>query len=170
MSGFQIDVTKLFWIGGEADDPEDLCLHGHAVAMIGDRRLEYEDATVSATALYLLKTLTEDHIIYKDNQMLPCCGFFLIPNDEGTEVSISGCPNGVDWTVRHEDGMVRLILEDGYTVSAEPEAYRREVYAFADKIRDFYNASAPKMLPKVDWERKGYLAFWAEWNRRRNGE
>ena len=29
------------------------------------------DATVSATALYLLKTLTEEHIIYEDNQMLP---------------------------------------------------------------------------------------------------
>lgn len=29
------------------------------------------DATVSATALYLLTTLTEEHIIYEDNQMLP---------------------------------------------------------------------------------------------------
>lgn len=169
MAGFHIDVTDLFWIGGRVDDRADLCLHGNAFAVIGDRRLEYDDATVSATALYLLKSLTEDHIIHEDNQMLPCCGHFLIPNDEGTEVSISGCPNGVDWTVRHADGMVKLIMEDGYTVSIEPEEYRRAVYAFADRIEAFYKTSSAKILPEDDWERRGYQTFWNEWHRRRGG-
>ena len=58
------------------DDADDLCLHGHAVAYIGNRKLEYE-CTVSATALYLLKSLTEDHIMCEDNQILPCCGFLI---------------------------------------------------------------------------------------------
>lgn len=52
MGIFKIDVDNLTWIGGQVNDAEDLCLHGHAVAIIGDKKLEY-DATVSATALYL---------------------------------------------------------------------------------------------------------------------
>lgn len=76
MGFFSISATDLKWINGSKDDPEDLCLHGHAIAVIGNRKLEY-DATISATALYLLKSLTEDHIIHDDNQMLPCCGFSL---------------------------------------------------------------------------------------------
>lgn len=61
MGKFQIDATKFYWINEEADDPEDLCLHGHVVVSIGDLKLE-DDCTVSATALYLLKSLTEDHM------------------------------------------------------------------------------------------------------------
>ena len=68
---FLVDVTDLYWIDGSADNADDLCLHGHAIVYIGNERLEF-DATVSATALYLLKTLTEEHIIHEDNQMLPC--------------------------------------------------------------------------------------------------
>lgn len=160
MAQFHIDVTECFWIGGSLDDREDLCLHGNALAVIGDRRLEYADATVSAAALYLLKSLTEDHVIGQDNQMLPCCGFCLIPNDAGTEVSVSGCPNGVDWTVRHEDGYEALV---------DPAEYRRAVFAFADKIETFYKTSSAKILPRDDWERRGCLTFWNEWHRRRSG-
>lgn len=55
MGIFKIDVTDLQWINGPEDDPQDLCLHGHVTARIGDTILE-DDGTVSATALYLLKT------------------------------------------------------------------------------------------------------------------
>ncbi len=100
MAKFQIDTTELYCIDGSMDDPDDLCLHGHAIAYIGEEKLEY-DCTVSATALYLLKTLTEDHIIHEDNQMLPCCGHFYIPDAKLENVIISGCNNGIDWTVRY---------------------------------------------------------------------
>ena len=63
MGKFHIDATKLCWIDGSKDNPEDRCLHGHAVAYIGREKLEY-DCTVSATALFLLKTLTENHILH----------------------------------------------------------------------------------------------------------
>lgn len=164
MNTFHIDATDLAWL--EGIELTDRCLHGHGVALIGERKLEY-DCTVSATALYLLKSLTEDHMIYEDNQMLPCCGFFLIPDGKGENVQISGCPNGKDWTVRHVDGAVELILEDGYTVTVPMDDYRREVLAFVQKIEDFYNACPPRPLPEDDWERKGYLAFWKEWRRRK---
>lgn len=87
MDFFQIDADNFEWINGEKDDPEDLCLHGQVTVTIGDRKLAY-DATVSASALYFLKTITEDHIINEENQMLPCCGHFLIPNKELTDLSV----------------------------------------------------------------------------------
>lgn len=119
MKKFQIAATKFYWINGEADDPEDLCLHGHVVVSIGDRHLE-DNCTVSATALYLLKSLTEDHIAGEDIQLLPCCGHFYMP-DEGLEnVIISGCDNGTDWTVIHSGNSVILTLEDGMAVTVPP--------------------------------------------------
>lgn len=148
------------------DYPEDLCLHGHAVARIADQTLEY-DATVSATALYLLKSLTEDHIMYQDIQMLPCCGHTLIANEDLSEVVISGCPNGIDWSVIHNDDIVVLELEDGTKDHISLDEYRAEVFRFADMIEDFYKACTPKVLPDEPFFRDGYIAFWNEWHKRR---
>ena len=164
MKNFRMDATDLAWLEGIEDT--DQCLHGHGIAGIGQRILEY-DCTVSATALQLLKSLTEDHIIFEDNQMLPCCGFFLIPDEAGENVRISGCPNGIDWTVRHVDGAVELILEDGYCVTVPMDEYRREVLAFVRKIEDFYNAAPPRPQPEDDFDRKGWQTFWREWHRRK---
>ena len=68
---FSIDFDNIGWLDGLEDDPGDYCAHAHAVALIGDETLQYE-ATVSATALYLLKSLNEDHHAYKEEQFLPC--------------------------------------------------------------------------------------------------
>lgn len=163
---FKIDVYDLGWIDGLADNSEDLCLHGHAVAHIGEMKLEYK-ATVSASALYLLKSLTEDHIIYEDNQMLPCCGFMLIADEKLENVLISGCPNGIDWSVIHEGENVRLILDDGSQELVPMDEYKKEVFKFADKIESFYRLSLPRVLPEDEFYRNGYIAFWNEWHRRR---
>ncbi|MCM1112768.1 MAG: hypothetical protein NC399_05895 [Muribaculum sp.] len=163
---FRIDADSLHWIDKREDNCDDLCLHGHAAAYIGDRKLEYH-ATVSATALFLLKTLTEDHIIYEDNQMLPCCGFFLIADERLENCDISGCPNGIDWSVLHDGEQIRLILADGFEITVPLNAYREEVFRFADKIEAFYLASPPRKLPEDEFERNGYTAFWNEWRRRR---
>ena len=167
MGKFHIDATELYWIDGSADDPEDLCLHGHAVVNIGEETLEY-DCTVSATALYLLKTLTENHMIHEDNQMLPCCGHFYVPDKELQNVYISGCDNGIDWTVKHNGSDVMLILENGTEVSVSLEEYQQEVYRFADKIENYYKSCSPKIIPEDKFKRDGYIAFWNEWHRRRN--
>ena len=166
MQGFEIEATRLAWINGAEDDPTDLCLHGFARARIGARGLEY-DATVSATALYLLKTLTEDHILHADNQMLPCCGSFMIPDAGLNNVKIVGCDHGIDWSVLHEGERVRLVLEDGYEASVPLAAYRAEVCRFADEIEAFYEACSPKQMPEDKFEQDGYTAFWNEWHRRR---
>lgn len=167
MAKFLIDATELYWIGGSADDPEDLCLHGHAIAYVGEEKLE-DDCTVSATALYLLKTLTEDHIIYEDNQMPPCCGHFYVPDAKLENVTISGCGNGIDWTVRHSGKNVILTLENGTEETIQLEEYRQEVYRFVDKIEEYYKSCSPKKIPEDSFRRDGYVAFWNEWHRRRN--
>lgn len=171
MGVFNIDAHGFHWIDGSADDPQDLCLHGHAVAKIGDAVLEY-DCTVSATALRLLKTLAEDHVFCGDDQqMLPCCGHFLVPNDDLTNVGyIGGCTNGVDWSVLHEGGMIKIVLEDGRTETVDPCAYREAVFRFADKVEAFYHTCTPRVLPEDEFERNGYIAFWNEWNRRRHAQ
>ena len=168
MGTFTINASEFEWIDGSKDNPDDYCLHGNAVAFIGENKLEYSCA-VSATALYLLKTLTEDHIFNEDNQMLPCCGFFMIPDETLDNVHICGCPNGVDWSVIHDGDSVILELEDGTREYVSIDDYREEVFKFADKIEAFYDSCTPKNIPEDEFDRKGYTAFWNEWHRRRNG-
>ena len=44
--------------------------------------------------------------------MLPCCGHFLIANEELDNVVILGCPNGIDWAIKHNDDTIDIELED----------------------------------------------------------
>jgi len=164
---FSIDATDLHWMDG-VPAKEDRCLHGHATARIGTETFQY-DATVSATALYLLKSLKKDHKIYESNQMLPCCGFFMIANEDLSSVDICGCPNGIDWSVLHEGDTVVLVTAAGNTVRIPWEDYRATVFAFADKIEAFYKKSEPKAIPHDAFEEDGYQAFWNEWRAIRYG-
>ncbi len=41
---FSINASNFSWIDGQKDDPQDLCLHGHAVVHIADCVLEYDAA------------------------------------------------------------------------------------------------------------------------------
>ena len=163
---FSICVSDLHWLPG-SEETEDLCLHGHATAIIGDERLEY-DATVSATALYLLKSIREDHVYGAGLQMLPCCGHFLIASEDLSHVEIVGCDSGVDWSVLHEDDNVRLVTESGTSTLVPMSEYREAVFAFADEVERFYRTSRPKTIPTDAFERNGYLAFWKEWKNLRN--
>lgn len=163
---FQIDVTDFEWISELPDDPKDLCLHGKVTAHIGDELVE-DHGTVSASALYLLRSLTEDHHTGQENQMIPCCGHFLIANDDVTEVYISGCPYGTDWTVEQMSGSVKITTGSGKETFVPMEEYREEVFRFADKVESYYAQSKPKE-PQDDFAARGYRAFWNEWHRRRN--
>jgi len=163
---FKIKADKFEWIGGVADDPQDRCLHGHVTVQFGDTILE-DIGTVSATALYLLKTLTEDKVMaYHDIQMIPCCGHFLIANKELTEVQIIGCDTGTDWSTIHEGDFVRFILPSGQEEVVTLREYQYEVLDFAKSVKQFYDACTPKEIPKDEFDRNGYITFWNEWRRR----
>lgn len=168
MGKFKIKATDLIWICDNPDDPDDLCLHGHVKAEIGENILE-DSGTVSATALYLLKTLTEDKKMSPyDIQMIPCCGHFMIANDDLTNVTILGCAYGTDWTTIHTDHGVKIILPTGEETEIPMDEYKAEVFSFADSIEAFYQSCTPKNIPGDEFERDGYIAFWNEWHRRRN--
>ena len=164
---FRIEADRLYWIKDDgADDPDDLCLHGHAVVKIGDEVFDY-GATLSATGLYLLRTITDNHIIREGEAMLPCCGHMMIANDDLSSVDICGCPNGLDWSVIHENGRVKIVTEAGKETFIEIDDYKNEVYAFVDKIEEYYQSCLSKNMPSEEFERNGYTAFWNEWHRRR---
>ena len=100
-----------------------------------------------------------------DIQMVPCCGHFLIANKDLSEVTISGCDNGLDWSVVHENGGVKLALPSGEEWVPLQE-YQRAVIRFADKVEAYYKSCQPKHIPDDEFARNGYLAFWNEWHRR----
>ena len=162
---FRIDAVDLRWLESVEDERMDLCLHGRAFGQIGDETFEY-NCTVSSTALYLLKSLSENHPNSRSNQMLPCCGFSIFPCKDTGSVDICGCSNGIDWSVVHEGDCVRLTTEAGNETDIAFDEYRQAVWSFADKIESFYLRSAPKMPCDIE-ERIAYTAFWDEWKRRR---
>jgi len=163
---FSTDIQRLYWLSDDGkDDPNDLCLHGNVVIYIGNERFE-EDCTVSATALYLLKSLTEDHVdLYTGEQLLPCCGHCFFVNEESDTVWNGGCPNGIDWYVRHTNSGVELETKNGTTVVMPMDEYRAVVVAFADQIKEYYENSQPK-TPEDELDRIWYPVFWREWARR----
>lgn len=169
MEKFIIDIVDLYWIDGEKENPEDLCLHGEVNVTIGGETIaEKYDCTVSSTALYLLKSIKEDHLINNScNQMLPCCGHFIIPNDNDT-VEITGCDTGIDWDIIHQGNFVKLVTEDKKETLIDIDEYTKVVFDFADKIEAFYKSCKEKVLPKDDFDREGYIKFWKEWNNRRH--
>ncbi|MBE6607742.1 MAG: hypothetical protein E7633_04235 [Ruminococcaceae bacterium] len=159
---FTIKVSNLHWIDN-LNQTEDLCLHGNATVTIGDEVWQYDNTTVSSTALYLLKSIKEDHKIYcESSQMLPCCGFTMVANETLSKVDICGCPNGVDWSVLHENDNVVLITETGKRTVIPIDEYRQTVFEFADLIESFYKSSQEK-IPEDEFDRNGYIAFWNEW-------
>ncbi len=163
---FEINLLDWWWINKTEDDPDDLCLHGVAVARIGDARLS-DECGVSASALNLLKSLQSDHIAGQGNQMMPCCGHFWMPNEAKDTVEILGCPYGTDWTVRHEGGQVRIITEADTQAVLDMPAYKAAVFRYADQVRAVHARCAPKRLPEDAFIRDGHLAFWREWERLR---
>lgn len=166
MGMFKIKAEGLEWADGSADNPQDLCLHGHVTVQFGDTVLQ-DYGTVSATALYLLKSLTEDSIMSERTiQMIPCCGFTMIANENLTKVDICGCINGTDWSTVHEGDRVRFILPSGQQEVVSIREYRDEVLDFADTVKVFYDFCTPKQMPNDDFDRNGYIAFWNEWHRR----
>lgn len=169
-SDFELRIIDLHWINDE-DATSDLCAHGYVYLKIGDEIVcgkETLDITVSATALYLMRTLESN---YKDddygNQLLPCCGhwYHAIAIDE---VYIGGCPNGIDWTIEHIEGSVKHTTKNNESCLISFEDYKTAVLNFVDRVAKFYNDSEPKELPVDESNARGYQAFWNEWNSLRN--
>lgn len=168
MAEFTIRGENYHWLnetGEKPDNAADLCLHGSVTVTIGDTTLTGV-GTVSAAALYLLKSITEDHIPGTDNQMVPCCGHFFCPDEAEENVTIIGCHTGLDWTITHDGDRVLLTLPDCAPVPVAKREYIAEVLRFTDTVERYYIYSSDKKLPEDPFTRKGYKVFWREWHRR----
>lgn len=170
-AGFALEVSNLHWL--EAGDPrDDLCAHGSAYVRIGEETLvthdEHDEWTLSAGSLYLLRTLHQDHT--PDHRvgehLIPCCGFNMWIDDQG-DLLILGCPNGVDWGVRHPNSGVKLESPTGASVTVSDQDWRDAVLRVADAVRAFYRSSPPRRVPEDEASHRGYEAFWSEWDRLR---
>lgn len=166
-----LEPTRLHWIKDDgADDPRDLCAHSpvrfevDGVPLVGP---DAGDFTVSAAAIYLLRTLERDHVPAAPvgEHLFPCCGHAMYDTGDD-DVTICGCPNGRNVDVVHADDVVRLTLVDGRTFIVPTDEWRRAVHRFADRVREFYERSLPK-TPADDTDAAGLARLWIEWNRRR---
>jgi hypothetical protein len=110
--------VSLRWINGAADDPADLCAHGDVEFRInGDKLIEPtdRDLTVSAAALYLLRTLSVPHSRETPvgDHLFPCCGFSMYDVEGEPDVVICGCPSGEDFEVLHQAGGRGVVVRSG---------------------------------------------------------
>lgn len=169
--------VNLRWIQGAFDDPKDLCAHGDIEFCIGAEVLldptTGKDLTVSASALYLLRTLSAPHT--KDapvaDHLFPCCGFSMYDVADQEDVVICGCPNGENFEVFHDVGGAGVVIraEDGREWHVGWPEWRAAVFGFADRVSEFYGACSPKE-PSEEEDAKGFRKFAAEWHRRRGCE
>ncbi|WP_336127316.1 hypothetical protein [Mesoflavibacter sp. CH_XMU1422-2] len=166
---FEIKILRQHWIkdNGE-DDKEDLCSHGKIYIRIGSEELCNKDSgswTLSATGLYLLRSLEQDCGLDQfSNQLVPCCGNFMIPDEDGENyVVITGCPNGIDWKIKHSNGNVIFESVKGSKGQMIFDDYKNLVIDFTDKVEKFYGSPDNKILPDEEFDKNGFKHFWAEW-------
>ncbi len=160
---------NLHWLSEPFE--KDLCAHGGITVSLDDQVLvdqAAEDWSLSAAALMLLRTISRDHASDErvGEHLVPCCGHAMYTQDGSADVLIVECNNGVDWEVRHQDGVVELRFENGTEVTVSTREWRGAVLEFADAIAAFYDASAAKQ-PADELEAEGFEAFRVEWARRR---
>lgn len=161
---FIIKLSNLCFLGEQNETQKDLCLHGNVFIQIVDHVLDdgkVDQWTVSAGALRLLRSVVENHYAGSEEHLMPCCGHFMIPSDDLQTVNISGCPNGLDFTVLHKDNTVELIT-DKNSISIPFDEYKNTVLKVAEEVELFYHDSPPKKLDN-DFDKEGYQAFWNEW-------
>ncbi|MCC3160260.1 hypothetical protein LJ737_23690 [Hymenobacter sp. 15J16-1T3B] len=170
---FTLRLLGIRWLD-TLDETEDLCAHGSVQVGIGAETVSdasHPEWTVSAAALFLLRTLTRNHSPDEPvgaGQLLPCCGFTMwyFP-ENGPDTLVLGCPSGIDWTVQHEGDAVRLTTAAGTTAAVPSGEYRAQVLAFADEVERFYHRSKPKSTPTDPLDAAGYARFWEEWQQLR---
>ena len=165
---FEFNLINIHWKYDTPDNENDLCAHGEVFVKINDEIISNnEDWAISATGLYLLRSLKNN---YKPemygNFLLPCCAMDFWLDNYG-KVYFIGCPNGIDLTIEHLDNnYVKIISKNGSEVIIKGEIFKEIISKFITKIELFYKNS-PKR--KLDKEKEiGFNAFWDEWYKLKN--
>ena len=164
---FKLEILDKYWLPGMPEE-EDLCLHGEVRVRIGDVVLQ-DEVSLSAAALHLLRSVTEDHWPDEFAKLFPTDGFCWTPDGAGS-IYLGGCPNGgFDGSVTHEGSTVCIALENLPSVQISLTAYRAEVLRFADEVELAFWQSKPKVVTSA-LDELWYPIFWSEWRWRREAE
>ena len=151
------------------DCPTDLCAYGKVQFSIDELEIVVptEEWTLSAATIYLLRTLERDHTFENmaGGPLFPCCGFSMYDTEDSEDVLIVGCPNGIDASVLHENGAVKVTVQTGESKLISETVWKEAVLNFSTEIRRFYDSCAEK-IPHDDVARKGYDKMLHEWQRR----
>jgi len=165
----RLSIKDLGWQDADMDDSLDRCAHGRVHLEIDETtlvRLEEGPWTLTAAALFLLRTLTDDHTpelpVAEASQLFPCCGFNVAKASSRYPVVCFGCPNGVDVWVRHAHGQLSLIRGD-LMATVPLREWRFAVHAFADEVARLHSRSTPKARIAEEVDREAWAAFWREW-------
>jgi hypothetical protein len=191
---FHIEIANQGWLtpdGPDANDSEaamsDLCSHGDIHLVIGGETIATGgdgDFGISEAALGLLRTITSARTrspvqssgysgvsaeeAQKFERLIPHgCGLILMMN----------CDIGIDWTVEHLDGRVRISevyrcdSNDPAEVVEYPETvveltlaeYRAVVVDFAREAKRLFDGVEKSFGD--GFEREMYVEFWEEYDR-----
>jgi hypothetical protein len=169
-----LELLRPHWINDKGDDPSDQCAHGFIDLSINGIEFSSEsdgEWTVSAAALFLLRTVTSDHSpqdsVAEGNFLLPCCGFTICPSEESRyPYCILGCNNGIDPSIRHSRGTVQVSLDNKSAVVPLHE-WAKAVLRFSDQVQEFYDSAEPKEQLEDDFDRSGWEFFWQDWRAQR---
>jgi hypothetical protein len=178
--GFLIEIVRQGWLEpGDASEYDaaamDLCSHGDVRVVIGGVTIAPGDGDgeygISEAALGLLRTMESDWPARPEGWTGP-----LIPHGCGA-ILMMNCPIGIDWSVTHTDGSVRLadvvrydttsaadrVEFPGLAVDIPEEEYRRQVIRFARAAKEPFRGVEKVMADSFDQAQ--YQAFWQEFDR-----
>ncbi len=161
----ELYATDLHFLGdSQKDQVYDYCVHGKVVFKIDECNLSNEDSDwcVSASAYCFLRSIFENHFMGAEEQMIPCCGHFLIPSQDKTSVTIIGCPNGIDFDIIHEDNNIIIRTQEGTTYTVTFDDYKEAVLFYAKQIQDFYHQNPPRQFEEK-FDQDSFSAFCNEW-------
>ena len=160
----QLTAGDLHFLGdSEKERRQDYCLHGNVFLGIdGTVLCDGGEWCVSASALRFMRSVFDDHIPTSGEQMIPCCGHFMIPSEDGKTVDIIGCSNGIDFDVIHENGGITIKTADGEKFFIDCGEYRRAVTEYAGQVERFLS-NPPARIFDDDWDRAAVSAFRNEW-------
>jgi len=180
-SKFEIEITNQGWL--DQNNPDlgydpvliDRCSHGGIRLTIGGQVIASGDVEdeygISESALALLRTLESDHSSERpvaERLIFHGCGATLM----------MGCPVGIDWTVSHVEGQVRISDVVRYDTVNEAEAvhfaglaaelsedqYRRQIVSFAERAKEPFEGITKQIAD--DYEQEAYEEFWSEYDAR----
>jgi hypothetical protein len=177
---FLIEIVKQGWL--EPSQPAkydaaavDLCSHGDVRVVIGGVTIAPGDGTgeygISEAALGLLRTTQFDWPPLPEGWTGP-----LIPHGCGAILMMS-CPLGIDWSVTHVEGSVRLadvVRHDGTSAASDVEFpglvvttpkddYRDQIVAFALGAKELFRGVEKTITDSFDQAQ--YDTFWQEYDR-----